>query len=199
MAGGGGVGKSSLTIRLITDNFLEEYDPTIEDDYRKNVTIDETVDGVSNKVALKLDILDTAGREEFSSFHTRYLKIANAFLIVYDITSRSSFEEVAIIRDKIIREREYYKIKDEFAIVICGNKCDLEEQRQVTKEEGKKLVQDWNNTDGCIKVAFYETSAKIKYNNEECFYEAARIYRRIERAKRLNKVTKKNEWDCKLL
>jgi GTPase KRas protein len=58
--GGGGVGKSALTIRLVTDNFLDgEYDPTIEDSYRKQVMIDE-------ETAL-LDILDTAGQEEFNS------------------------------------------------------------------------------------------------------------------------------------
>jgi len=57
--GSGAVGKSALTIRLVTDNFLDEYDPTIEDSYRKQAVID-------NKVAL-LDILDTAGQDEFSS------------------------------------------------------------------------------------------------------------------------------------
>ena len=53
--GGGGVGKSSLTIRLVTDNFLDEYDPTIEDSYRKQVSIDDK--------PVLLDILDTAGQE----------------------------------------------------------------------------------------------------------------------------------------
>jgi GTPase KRas protein len=57
--GSGGVGKSALTIRLVTDNFLEDYDPTIEDSYRKQTTID-------NSPAL-LDILDTAGQEEYTS------------------------------------------------------------------------------------------------------------------------------------
>ena len=63
--GGGGVGKSALTIRLVTDNFLEEYDPTIEDSYRKQVKID-------GEAAL-LDILDTAGQEEFDSMQVRWL------------------------------------------------------------------------------------------------------------------------------
>lgn len=59
MLGSGAVGKSALTIRLVTDNFLDEYDPTIEDSYRKQAVIDNTI-------AL-LDILDTAGQDEFSS------------------------------------------------------------------------------------------------------------------------------------
>ena len=57
--GSGGVGKSALTIRLITDNFLEEYDPTIEDSYQKTLV----VDGESTQI----NILDTAGQEEYSS------------------------------------------------------------------------------------------------------------------------------------
>eukprot|EP00490_Sorites_sp_Unknown_P002761 CAMPEP_0114656540 /NCGR_PEP_ID=MMETSP0191-20121206/12498_1 /TAXON_ID=126664 /ORGANISM="Sorites sp." /LENGTH=98 /DNA_ID=CAMNT_0001873961 /DNA_START=92 /DNA_END=384 /DNA_ORIENTATION=+ len=78
--GGGGVGKSALTIRLVTDNFLDEYDPTIEDSYRKQVMIDD-------KPAL-LDILDTAGQEEFSSMQDQWMREGKGFLLVYSITSR---------------------------------------------------------------------------------------------------------------
>ena len=59
VVGGGGVGKSALTIQLIQNHFVDEYDPTIEDSYRKQVTIDEEV--------CLLDILDTAGQEEYSA------------------------------------------------------------------------------------------------------------------------------------
>ena len=59
VVGGGGVGKSALTIRLIQNHFVDEYDPTIEDSYRKQVTIDEET--------CLLDILDTAGQEEYSA------------------------------------------------------------------------------------------------------------------------------------
>eukprot|EP00968_Pinguiococcus_pyrenoidosus_P011283 scaffold903_cov262-Pinguiococcus_pyrenoidosus.AAC.18 len=64
--GGGGVGKSALTIRLITDNFLEEYDPTIEDSYRKTMKIDG--------IEAVLDILDTAGQEEYSSMQDQWIR-----------------------------------------------------------------------------------------------------------------------------
>ena len=57
--GSGGVGKSALTIRLITDNFLEEYDPTIEDSYQKTLVV--------NGESTQINILDTAGQEEYSS------------------------------------------------------------------------------------------------------------------------------------
>jgi len=71
--GGGGVGKSALTIRLVTDNFLDEYDPTIEDSYRKQVDVD-------GKSAL-LDILDTAGQEEFSSMQDLWMREGKGFFI----------------------------------------------------------------------------------------------------------------------
>jgi len=82
--GAGGVGKSALTIRLVTDNFLEEYDPTIEDSYRKSVIIDD-------QNAL-LDILDTAGQEEFSSMQDQWMREGKGFLLVYTITSRATFD-----------------------------------------------------------------------------------------------------------
>ena len=86
--GGGGVGKSSLTIRLVTDNFLDEYDPTIEDSYRKQVNIDSE--------AVLLDILDTAGQEEFSSMQDQWMREGKGFLLVYTITSKQTLDEVIV-------------------------------------------------------------------------------------------------------
>eukprot|EP01083_Nonionella_stella_P025233 69519_1 len=158
--GGGGVGKSALTIRLVTNNFLEEYDPTIEDSYRKSVVIDET--------ACLLDILDTAGQEEFSSMQDQWMREGQAFLVVYSITSRTTFDEAIIMREKILRCKE----EESPPIVLVGNKCDLEDQRQVQQNEGTELAKDWGDNS-----KFYETSAKEKINHEECFYEAVRLVR----------------------
>eukprot|EP01083_Nonionella_stella_P193204 713819_1 len=160
--GGGGVGKSALTIRLVTDNFLEEYDPTIEDSYRKSVVIDDT--------PILLDILDTAGQEEFSSMQDQWLRAGDGFLLVYSITSRHTFDEVMILRDKILRCRDDDDT-DSIPIVVAGNKCDLEEQRQIAALEGKHFCKD-------INAPFYETSAKDKINNVECFYQIYREYRK---------------------
>merc|ERR1711997_787729 len=90
-------GKSALTIRLVTNNFLEEYDPTIEDSYRKSVVIDEK--------ACLLDILDTAGQEEFSSMQDQWMREGQAFPVVYSITSRPTFDEAIIMREKILRRQ----------------------------------------------------------------------------------------------
>jgi len=163
--GGGGVGKSALTIRLVTDNFLEEYDPTIEDSYRKQVNIDGTV-------AL-LDILDTAGQEEFASMQDQWIREGKGFLLVYTITSMTSFEEMKKFYRSILRTKD----ADKVPLVIAGNKCDLRDDNdtnQVRKAQGEALAKEW----GC---PFFETSAKDKINNEECFYEVVREIRKAEK------------------
>eukprot|EP00483_Globobulimina_turgida_P007577 UN07592 len=121
--GGGGVGKSALTIRLVTDNFLEDYDPTIEDSYCKQVSIDGT--------PAMLDILDTAGQEEFSSMQDQWMREGQGFLLVYSITSPETFDEIEMLREKILRTKD----DEDVPIVLCGNKCDLENQRQVLREQ----------------------------------------------------------------
>jgi GTPase KRas protein len=141
--GGGGVGKSALTIRLVTDNFLEEYDPTIEDSYRKQAVIDD-------QNAL-LDILDTAGQEEYSSMQDQWMREGKGFLLVYSITSRSTFDEISVFKEKILRAKDM----DSVPMVLVGNKCDMEDEREVQTDEGKQLAETW----GC---PFMECSAKAK-------------------------------------
>jgi hypothetical protein len=76
--GSGGVGKSALTFRLITDNFVTEYDPTIEDDYRKAINIDGQVE--------RLDILDTAGQEEYNSMRDMWYVNISSYPIPMNTT-----------------------------------------------------------------------------------------------------------------
>lgn len=161
--GAGGVGKSALTIRLVTDNFLEDYDPTIEDSYRKLAIIDDQ--------NAQLDILDTAGQEEFSSMQDQWMREGKGFLLVYTITNRATFDELTNLYHKILRSKEGEKVP----IVVCGNKCDLEAQRDVARSEGEALASKW----GC---PFFETSAKKKINHEACFFEVVREIRRRERS-----------------
>ena len=75
----GGVGKSALTIQLIQNHFVDEYDPTIEDSYRKQVVID-------GETCL-LDILDTAGQEEYSAMRDQYMRTGEGFLIVFAVNN----------------------------------------------------------------------------------------------------------------
>ncbi|CAI4780361.1 BAF_collapsed_G0051360.mRNA.1.CDS.1 [Saccharomyces cerevisiae] len=95
VVGGGGVGKSALTIQFIQSYFVDEYDPTIEDSYRKQVVIDD-------KVSI-LDILDTAGQEEYSAMREQYMRTGEGFLLVYSVTSRNSFDELLSYYQQIQR------------------------------------------------------------------------------------------------
>jgi len=159
VVGGGGVGKSALTIQLIQNHFIDEYDPTIEDSYRKQVTIDEE--------SCLLDILDTAGQEEYSAMRDQYMRTGQGFLCVYAINSRSSFEEITSFREQIMRVKD----EENVPMVVCGNKCDLEKERVVTTNEGSDLAKSF----GC---PFVETSAKTRVNVEEAFFKLVREIRK---------------------
>jgi len=159
IVGGGGVGKSALTIQLIQNHFIDEYDPTIEDSYRKQVTIDDET--------CLLDILDTAGQEEYSAMRDQYMRTGQGFLCVYAITSRTSFDEVSSFREQILRVKD----ADKVPLVICGNKCDLEGERQVSKTEGQDLAKSFD-------CPFLETSAKARINVEEGFFALVREIRK---------------------
>ena len=153
--GDGAVGKSSITIQLIQHHFIEDYDPTIEDSYRKQLTID-------NQACL-LDILDTAGQEEYSAMRDQYIRTGQGFLCVYSVTSRKSFEEVLTFREKILRAKD----ADKVPMVIVGNKSDLVSQRVVSTEEGALLARSM----GC---PFFEVSAKMRINVDEAIHALVR-------------------------
>jgi len=176
IVGGGGVGKSALTIQLIQNHFIDEYDPTIEDSYRKQVTIDEET--------CLLDILDTAGQEEYSAMRDQYMRTGQGFLCVYSITSRSSYDEIGSFREQIIRVKD----KDRVPMILVGNKCDLDNERQVTINEGQELAKTFN-------CPFMETSAKSRINVEESFYSLVREIRKDMKGDQVDK-TKKKKKQC---
>jgi len=170
--GAGGVGKSALTLRLISDEFATEYDPTIEDSYRKQVSID-------GKPAL-LDVLDTAGQEEYASLQDQWIREGDGYLIVYAINSKTTFEEATVIREKIVRIKD----SEDFPLVLAGNKCDLPAtERKVTTEELDAKKVEWN-------CEGFETSAKTKHNTEESFFG---VVREIRASKEKNQPSKQNK------
>ena len=158
VVGSGGVGKSALTIQFLQNHFVTEYDPTIEESYRKQVIVDGDT--------CLLDILDTAGQEEYSAMREQYLRTGQGFMLVYAITNRSSFEEVVELRDMILRVKD----KEKYPICLAGNKCDLVDERVIATTEGKNLSKEF----GC---PFLETSAKTRENVEEVFYSLVREVR----------------------
>ena len=146
MLGGGGVGKSAFTVMLVSNYFIQYYDPTIEDSYKTNMIVDNQ--------DVTINILDTAGQEEYLALRDQYIRNGDGFVILYSITSNSSFLEISPIREQIYRilDKDFV---DELPIAVCGNKLDLKEQREVTYEEANNLTKNWN-------VIFRETSAKLK-------------------------------------
>jgi len=113
-----------------------------------------------------LDILDTAGQEEYSAMRDQYIRSGQGFLIVYSITTRTSFLNLSAFHDQILRVKD----EESFPVVIVGNKCDLEKDRCVTTHEGKHFADS-------IDAPFYETSAKARINVEEAFYQLVREIR----------------------
>lgn len=124
----------------------------ITDSYRKQCVIDE-------EVAL-LDVLDTAGQEEYSAMREQYMRTGEGFLLVYSITSRQSFEEIMTFQQQILRVKD----KDYFPIIVVGNKCDLEGERQVSKQ-GMYILADLSYRP-LLHFSFY-LFPKISRNRKE--------------------------------
>lgn len=167
--GDGGVGKTALTIQLCLNHFVETYDPTIEDSYRKQVVIDNT--------ACMLEVLDTAGQEEYTALRDQWIRDGEGFVLVYSISSRSSFTRIPRFHGQILRVKESsttggnYSANNNVPIMLVGNKSDRVTEREVSTQEGHALARDL----GC---EFVEASAKNCVNVERAFYDVVRILRR---------------------
>jgi len=153
--GSGGVGKSALTVQFVQGIFVEKYDRTIEDSYRKQVEIDVT--------QCMLEILDTAGTEQFTAMRDLYMKNGQGFVLVYSIIAQSTFNDLPDLREQILRVKD----KDEVPMVLVGNKCDLQDQRVITTDQGEDLAKKF----GC---AFLEASAKTRVNVDQIFHDLIR-------------------------
>lgn len=77
-----------------------------------------------------MDVLDTAGQEEYSAMREQYMRTGEGFLLIYSITSRQSFEEIMTFQQQILRVKD----KDYFPIIVVANKCDLEKERAVSEQ-----------------------------------------------------------------
>ncbi|CDS03369.1 hypothetical protein LRAMOSA00771 [Lichtheimia ramosa] len=180
--GDGGVGKTALTIQLCLNHFIETYDPTIEDSYRKQVVIDDK--------PCVLEVLDTAGQEEYTALRDQWIRDGQGFLLVYSISSRSTFERVPIYRDQILRVKEY---RSNIPMILVGNMCDKITEREVSREEGLQMGKKL----GC---EFIETSAKTCVNIERSFYTVVRMIRRTrEDSDQHGRSKKKNKKKCPIL
>ncbi|KND02327.1 small GTP-binding protein domain [Spizellomyces punctatus DAOM BR117] len=154
MVGSGGVGKSALTLQYMYGDFIEEYDPTKADSYRKKVVLNSG----GTQTECFIDILDTAGQEEYAAIRDNYYRSGEGFLCVFSICEQESFAHTQEFRDQICRVLD----DEEVPFVLVGNKADLAHLRKVQPREGEAKAREW----GC---PYIETSAKTRQNVEEAY------------------------------
>ncbi|KAH7967217.1 hypothetical protein HPB49_023560 [Dermacentor silvarum] len=129
VVGDGGVGKSALTIQFFQKLFVTDYDPTIEDSYIQHTEIDGQL--------CILDVLDTAGQEEFSAMREQYMRKGDGFLLVYSVTDKQSFDNMCHFHTQILRVKD----RDSYPMLLVANKVDLVHLRRVSEEQGRELAQ----------------------------------------------------------
>ncbi|KAJ2725270.1 RAS1 protein [Coemansia sp. Benny D115] len=164
MLGTGGVGKSMITTRYINGNFSNDYDPTIEDSYRKECTLD-------NRTCV-LEILDTAGQEEYIALRDYHIRSGDCFVVVYSITDPRSLDEAEVIVNQVYQTKESALVP----IVIVGNKTDRENDRKVATTEGREVAKR-------MGTGFYEVSAKTGHKIGNIFTQCVRRIRHFEKQK----------------
>lgn len=172
-----------MLVQLCLNHFVETYDPTIEDSYRKQVVIDHH--------ACMLEVLDTAGQEEYTALRDQWIRDGEGFVLVYSITSRSSFTRIQRFYHQIQRVKESANAGSPTGasylsspmhppspggtgpvpVMLVGNKSDKVTEREVSSQEGMALAREL----GC---EFVEASAKNCVNVEKAFYDIVRLLRR---------------------
>ncbi|KAK9670979.1 RAS2 protein [Basidiobolus ranarum] len=157
--GDGGVGKTTVTLQMVSNHFLETYDPTIENSYQKQTVIDDA--------PCMLEILDTAGQEEYTILRDQWIRGGEAYLLIYSITSTSTLDRGIEYFSQIQRVREDM---ERVPLILVGNKSDKSGERQVSKEQGYATAMQLN-------CPFLETSAKTGFNVEKAFHELVRMIR----------------------
>ena len=145
-------GKSYILNRFTKNVFEEHYNAPIELDFiSKNYTI--------HNQEVRLVLYDTAGQEKFRSLIPMYIREAQIILLIYDISNKNSFDSIPKWFSDILNVKD-----DEAVFGLIGNKNDLNDKREVTYEEGKKLADEKN-------IIFEEISAKTGNNINELFHD----------------------------
>ena len=153
LLGDSSVGKTCFLMRYADNTFQEIHMSTIGLDYKlKNVQLDD------GKI-VKIQIWDTAGQDRFRSITKNYYKGAHGIILIYDVTSRKTYEN---IKNWVAQIKE--EVSEKVTIILVGNKIDDEKNRKVTTEEGEKMAKE-------CELDFFETSAKSGVNIDSTFNE----------------------------
>lgn len=165
--GDAAVGKTSVTQRFVTGTFKEKYQATIGVDFLSKI-----VETKEKKVMLQ--IWDLAGQEQFGCVRQAYYNGTSACAIVFDLTKRKTFEHV-----RGWWREAYDNIGYRVPTILIGNKSDLQDIREVSKEEAEKMAHELsldNITAGKGIVEYYQTSAKTDVRVVESFAGLAGEY-----------------------
>lgn len=155
MVGSGGVGKSALTLQFMYDEFVEDYEPTKADSYKKRIVLDGQ--------EMQIDILDTAGQEDYAAIRDNYFRSGEGFLCVFSITELESLAAAQELREQILR----VKNDENIPFLLVGNKADLTDRRMVSEEMAREQADQW-------RVRYIETSAKTRQNVNTIFLDLLR-------------------------
>ncbi|KAK4974714.1 GTP-binding protein of the rab/ypt [Elasticomyces elasticus] len=160
LLGESAVGKSSLVLRFVKDQF---------DDYRESTIgaafLTQTI-ALDDTTTVKFEIWDTAGQERYKSLAPMYYRNANCAVVVYDITQAASLDKAKSWVKELQRQAN-----ENIIIALAGNKADL-----VTEQPDKRAVQQ-SDAEAYAREAgllFFETSAKTAENVKELFTAIAR-------------------------
>ena len=168
LLGNSNVGKSSLFLRFVDDIWNDTFVPTIGVDFKiKTFDIDEK--------KIKMQIWDTAGQERFKNIIASYYRGAHGILLIYDVTDKDSFKNLSNWLIEIEKNASKNVLK-----VLIGNKCDLEDKRVVTFNQGKEFADTYG-------LKFIETSAKKNLNVNEAFETLGRELMIASADKKVNK------------
>mmetsp|Transcript_11170 Transcript_11170/g.14883 ORF Transcript_11170/g.14883 Transcript_11170/m.14883 type:complete len:209 (+) Transcript_11170:131-757(+) len=154
LIGDSGVGKSCLLLRFADNTYTESYISTIGVDFKVRTI---QLDGKT----IKLQIWDTAGQERFRTITSSYYRGAHGIIVVFDVTDQVSYNNVK----QWLKEIERYACENVNKLLV-GNKCDLEDKRQVAYETAKEFADD-------LQISYIETSAKNATNVDETFIKIA--------------------------
>ncbi|KAJ3578312.1 hypothetical protein NPX13_g2250 [Xylaria arbuscula] len=197
--GDSGVGKTALTIQWCHGQFVETYDPTIEDSYRTQAMVNGQMYPleVLDTAGQTLDVLNPVGEPNDWDPYTKWITQADGIVLVYSITKPNTFKTIRHLLEQVLSVKKWHtKNKDpdtfrpkRLPIIIVGNQCDKPSnylndnltdrpsERQVSTIEGHRLAQKY----GCM---FIETSAKEKINVDKAFSDVVKtlpkpLYREV--------------------
>ncbi|XP_067934541.1 ras-related protein Rab-3-like isoform X1 [Watersipora subatra] len=148
--GNSSVGKTSFLFRYADDSFTSAFVSTVGIDFKVKTVF-------RNEKRVKLQIWDTAGQERYRTITTAYYRGAMGFILMYDVTNEESFNAV---QDWLTNIQTH--AWPSTSVVLCGNKCDMDDQRVVPEDTGSKLAEK-------LGLQFFETSAKDNINVKAVF------------------------------